>query len=299
MRRNAALDYARLIAAFGIIVFHIGAPGAKFGYAALPFFLMVLLILAGPSALRQDFKSYARSRASRLLRPWLIWSIIYALLKIAEITVTGADFSSEFMPWMILTGPALHLWFLPFAFIACVSMWPFARKFSFDNLLWRIIGALLGFSSATAVLVMSQDRALDPPFAQWVYAIPAVFIGYAFYLLTASQKPALLSLLGFCYLYLTLSFLDWPNGATQIVLAAGAFVACLAIRLPDHAVAKMMASLSLTVYLSHPMIIALLLRTTSIPANSLTMLAMAVIGSTAFALALERCSSRIRSHTQK
>ena len=68
--RNATLDYARLLAAFGIVLFHSGAPGAWVGLAALPFFLMVLIILAVPSAVRSSPGNYARSRANRLLVPW-------------------------------------------------------------------------------------------------------------------------------------------------------------------------------------------------------------------------------------
>ena len=44
--RNAMLDYARFLAAAGILFFHSGAPGAWIGYAALPFFLMLLICLA-------------------------------------------------------------------------------------------------------------------------------------------------------------------------------------------------------------------------------------------------------------
>lgn len=161
-KRNAALDYARLIAAIGIIVFHVGAPGAAVGYAALPFFLMLLLILAFPAALRQDFASYARSRASRLIWPWLTWSLVYGALKAAEVILGGKTVSSEFMPWMLLTGPALHLWFLPFAFIACIAMWPLARRFQSLQILGRTVCTVLGLSLSVSILMATQDRVAPP-----------------------------------------------------------------------------------------------------------------------------------------
>ena len=65
MTRNATFDYARLIAAIGIIVFHVGAPGASIGYAALPFFLMLLVFLAFPVAAGKDFGTY-RPRAQHV-----------------------------------------------------------------------------------------------------------------------------------------------------------------------------------------------------------------------------------------
>ena len=120
MQRNGTLDYARLLAAFGIVFFHAGAPGGAIGYAALPFFLMLLVVLAFPGAVRVSFPAYLRGRVQRLLVPWVIWSGVYGVLKLAELVVTGAPFGSEFSLNMILTGTALHLWFLPFAFLAFV-----------------------------------------------------------------------------------------------------------------------------------------------------------------------------------
>ena len=67
--RNATLDFARLAAACGIILFHSGAPGAFIGYAALPFFLMVLIPLALPGASRASFTAFAQNRAARLIVP--------------------------------------------------------------------------------------------------------------------------------------------------------------------------------------------------------------------------------------
>ena len=95
-RRNATLDFARLTAACGIVLFHSGAPGAFVGYAALPFFLMVLIALALPVASRSSFPAFAQNRAARLMMPWLVWSAIYGTLKLAEVTITGKPLSSEF-----------------------------------------------------------------------------------------------------------------------------------------------------------------------------------------------------------
>lgn len=63
---------------------------------------------------------------------------------------------------------------------------------------------------------------------------------------------------------------------------------CLLLPLPDNATANRMASLSLTLYLAHPMIISGLLRVTSIPEKSTSMAFAAVIGTMLFALVLQR-----------
>lgn len=70
MARNGTLDHARLWAAFGIVLFHSGAAGAAIGYAALPFFIMLLVVLALPGAERAvSFNAFVKGRAIRLLRP--------------------------------------------------------------------------------------------------------------------------------------------------------------------------------------------------------------------------------------
>ena len=122
MKRNATLDIARLVAAFGIVLFHSKAPGGQFGYAALPFFLMVMIMLAVPSAAHRPFGSFAKDRAARLLLPWLIWSAVYGIFKLANVVLHHKPFSDDFSLSMVLTGPAIHLWFLPFAFLACLML---------------------------------------------------------------------------------------------------------------------------------------------------------------------------------
>lgn len=88
MVRNGSLDYARFAAAFGIVFFYAGAAGSNIGYAALPFFLIVMIVLAIPSAARLGFADYTSGRARRLLLPWLLWSGVYGSLKLAEVVFT-------------------------------------------------------------------------------------------------------------------------------------------------------------------------------------------------------------------
>lgn len=111
-------------------MFHAGAPGRGVGYAALPFFLMTLILLALPAAQSKEFGPFAKDRARRLLIPWLIWSAIYAAFKLLEVVWHHKPLGSEFSATMLLTGTSLHLWFLPFAYVVClflpflIHLWP-------------------------------------------------------------------------------------------------------------------------------------------------------------------------------
>jgi len=277
MTRNGTLDYARLLAAFGIVFFHAGAPGAGIGYAALPFFLLLLVVLAFPGAERVSFAEYLRSRAHRLLVPWLIWSAVYAALKVAEICVTDASFGSEFSPHMLVTGTALHLWFLPFAFATCLAIYPLVR-------LKRYMGAeslaLIMAGVGLAALILRQGSDLAIPFAQWLYGLPAVCVGIALALVWGRLAAMLLILVGF----IGVAMLSGATiGLLQIGLAGGALILCILCPLPANRSAALAGTLSLGVYLAHPLVLSVLSRTTPVPQDSLAMAVLGCLGGLAIA----------------
>ena len=294
--RNATLDHARLIAAAGIVVFHSGAPGAAIGYAGLPFFLMLLMLLAWPAAERQPFGAFAGARVARLLVPWAVWGAIYGALKLAEVAVTGRPLGAEFAPWMLLTGPALHLWFLPFAAAICLVLWPLARGAATLDPQSR--GMLAGLAAAVAVaaLLVQQGADLPRPFAQWAEAAPAVALGTAMALAAGSRGAAALV----AGAVAVLAVAGWPQGATQLALAGAALWLCLVLPLPEthlgSQAGRLAADLSLTVYVAHPLVSSMLVRATPLAEKS-TGLALATVAATlVLALALwgaPRIASRL------
>lgn len=277
MHHNGTLDYARLLAAFGIVFFHAGAPGAGIGYAALPFFLLLLVVLSFGGATRMSLSDYVRSRAQRLLIPWLIWSGVYGVLKLAELALIGAPIGSEFSPYMLLTGPALHLWFLPFAFVVCAFIYPLVRlthHISPKNL------AVILASSGLAILWLQQGAILSMPFAQWVYALPSVAVGMALGLVWGRLMAMLLICGGFSIAAL---LSEAHMGLLQIVLAGGALILCTLCPLPATRHAQLAGSLSLGVYLAHPLILSVLGRITPLPHDSLSMALLGCAGGLAIA----------------
>jgi peptidoglycan/LPS O-acetylase OafA/YrhL len=257
MGRNGTFDHARLLAAFGIVVFHTGAPGAAIGYAGLPFFLILLVLLAFPAAQCMSFTDFAALRARRLLRPWLIWSAVYAALKLAEIAVTGTPLRAEFTASMILTGPALHLWFLPFAFAASLWVYGLARLRQVLPVPVQALCAVL-LLAALALLSLHQRGGLPVPVAQWVFAGPAVCLGSIFALLgtwTMQKAPAVAlvvaGLVGAAML------LSGPGGVLQITIAGTVFALCTAYPRPATPVSRWAAEAAMGVYLVHPLVLSL------------------------------------------
>lgn len=280
--RNGSLDHARLIAAGGIVVFHSGAPGAAIGYAGLPFFLMLLILLAWPAAERQPFGAFAGARAGRLLAPWAIWSGVYGALKLAEVAA-GHPFAAEFAPWMALTGPALHLWFLPFAAVACAALWPLARATARLSPAARTVLAVVAVAMALGAVLVQQGADLPRPFAQWAEAAPAVALGLGLALLRGAKAATAALIAGTAGMLLATG---WPQGATQLALAGAALWLCLMLPLPDTRAARLSATLALTVYLAHPMVAAVLMRATPLPDQSAGLALATVAVTLAFALAL-------------
>lgn len=261
---NASYDYARLLAVIGIIWFHTHAPGAIIGYSGLAFFLMLLAHLALPQAskLRDQahrapaFWRYAAGRGQRLLWPWLVASLVYGGLKLIEV-MRGAAWEAEFQTSMWLTGPALHLWFLPFAFAICLALWPLGRVLRQHATAYATPLAFVFTGLALASLALAQEATFAIPLAQWAYALPAVLFGVALTLL----RDKGLHLLGLLTFFLCCALAaNWITGLPEIGLGALVLILCRLAPLPATPLSHLAARWALALYLVHPAVMAVALR---------------------------------------
>jgi surface polysaccharide O-acyltransferase-like enzyme len=226
--RNGLLDYARLIAACGIVWFHVEAPGYRAAYAALPFFLVLLTLpsRAGPA-----------QRARRLLVPFAIWSAIYALFLVFLAMKSGQDPFRWWRPEMIATGPSTHLWFLPFAFMVGLAA-PVLRG--------TAAGALPLLAACLLAVAGETDA---PPWHQWGFGLIPAVTGFAF------QRNRILALMSLAAGFLVLElFRPSPD---NLVILGGTALACLMLsfRLPATRISALCARLSIWVYLGHVLVI--------------------------------------------
>jgi surface polysaccharide O-acyltransferase-like enzyme len=258
MVRNGSLDYARFVAAFGIVFFHAGAVGSNISYAALPFFLIVMIVLAIPSAARLSFADYTSGRARRLLLPWLLWSGVYGSLKLAEVVFTQTTFEEKFALHMIVTGPALHLWFLPFAFAICLLIQPFARRICNVTTLPNLLIVVL---VSVVILSLRQDQALPVPFAQWIYGLPAVCLGIA--LIMAGRDWLRIGAVLGCFTG-GACLLGATSGLEQLTIALVFYILCIKAPLPQTQTSRHFNTVALGIYLSHPLVLSVLERATSL-----------------------------------
>lgn len=230
--RNGLIDYGRFLAAIGIVWFHTQAPGSRIAYIALPFFL-VLLSMPSSSSLA--------TRAKRLLLPFVTWSLVFAMLSTA-LSLKNQAPPFDWWRWnMILSGTWIHLWFLPFAFLAAVvSPW------------LRHPLASLGAAVLTATLMVLHGSPATVPFGQWAFGAIPVFVGIAYF--SWGWRLAVTTL----FLSTLILFVGQPSPDNITILAGtGLALLFLSNHLPTTAASDWCARLSLWIYLSHPLVIVI------------------------------------------
>lgn len=122
MQRNTTVDFARLLAAYGVIALHvptstIGAHwlNVVFWPLCVPFFYIISLVyfVAGLAKAKSSTKGILARVWRRLVLPYLAWTAIYtSLLIVKTLLVHG---TREFIWWRILLygESAVQLYFLP------------------------------------------------------------------------------------------------------------------------------------------------------------------------------------------
>jgi peptidoglycan/LPS O-acetylase OafA/YrhL len=124
--RNDALDVARFVAAFGVILIHCGptTPAAGrvvtfFQNFAVPFFLLSSLYLFWREALTASGPRVALlRRLPRLLWPYAIWSLVYYTARLGKAALQGAPLeplltSDALFHVAGAGGASVQLYFLP------------------------------------------------------------------------------------------------------------------------------------------------------------------------------------------
>lgn len=224
----------RFVGAIGIIQFHCDVAGGWIGLAALPMFIMLLVYYGAGKPIAQQ--------ARRLLLPWLAWSVLYACMKYTRSVISDAPLSSEFAPWMVLTGASLHLWFLSFSFLFLLLCVLIPKRTPLPLLTFVCVllsGASLWISDTNHLLI---------PLVQWLPVVPAAFAGL---LMQRFRNETVVPVALACSAIVALYFGLDPM-TPQLAIAGFAVALAIAVPIPQSKIVDTLSGLSLGMYLVHP-----------------------------------------------
>lgn len=127
--RAPLLDALRLIGALGVVWLHtLKAESFKhaevLGRFGVPLFAGAAAYFCVAGALRRPkpMGPYVAARAWRLLVPFAAWALVYAAARYVKPMITGGPSNLSLSYPHLYNGTALHLWFLPFIFLATVAL---------------------------------------------------------------------------------------------------------------------------------------------------------------------------------
>jgi surface polysaccharide O-acyltransferase-like enzyme len=271
--RIANIERLRILSAFGVASFHTHDWFPRsFGVAGFIILLLSFCAFVVNKPEPYGVAKVAKRKAQRLLKPWLFWSIIYGGLGLVKIVHENVSFSEVFSPTMLLTGTRIHLWFLPFAFVAALFLAAIHRKIvgipdSFTIVTAISIGALCVFGCSVI-----QSRFYPPtPLAQWILGLPAIPLGFAIGRIKILQRIEdrkkyfvliILSTMAACIACMVLAWFShgvWFDFGTKFAIryfvSLVIFCSALIWRGKLDPVSTKLASLSYGIYLIHPLVV--------------------------------------------
>jgi surface polysaccharide O-acyltransferase-like enzyme len=261
--RLANVERLRLIAMFEIVAFHVSERRLPIiAGLGLPTFLLLNNAFNCTLSERMGSAAFLRIKVSRLLMPWLVWSLVYGAVLVLERLRHGEPLGEAFSVWMIVGGTYDHLWFVPFALVGSLFVtWLQATTRQLPHR--RVVFASLAAGSAVAGLValILSTFSIDWPALQWLFALPSPVLGFAVgravlgadrKLMTQVSTFACIAALG-CWALSTA--LTVPEEVTRYATSLG--VLSLAFMWPGPAdwMSQRLTPLLFGIYLTHPLIL--------------------------------------------
>ena len=205
-------------------------------------------------------RGYFDDRFERIYRPFVTWSLVYALVQLTAFWVGLADQEPALGPQLFLLGGAAHLWFIPFILAAGVLSYaamPIAVRY--PNACGTAAGVVAIALTVwqAQLLVRPEDLPLLPQFAA---RSTAVFAGAAIaaWMLGTARSIRMRRMVGIVGLAFTVigSWLAVSAGGSRVMwgIAIGVSVYCTCMggwRQPWMRTVGSLGPYSLGVYFAH------------------------------------------------
>ncbi len=262
--RIVSIDFLRILAAVGIVWFH--TPGIRhrqIGYAGLPIFLLIFYSLIARRDPVGTTYSFIRVRARRLLRPWLFWSLVYGLCELGR-AIYKTDFGELYtmtVQKLLLCGPTIHLWYLPFAFVSGCLCYQLSRWLSHcDARVVAWVAVLIGLATLVTCEFVGTCNYLASPWPQWIFAAAIIPLGFGIgkCLTIPCLRTQRRYLASICAIVLAVCALLYVQNLVALSLPYGIAIAavCLAYSCSgsENSFVATVAPLTFGIYLLHPLV---------------------------------------------
>jgi hypothetical protein len=240
------------------------APGSRLAYAGLPALLVISVALPAIRWSPSPFLMVASRRANRFLVPWVFWSVVFGVVLAVHALSRRERLSDVFHASMLVGGTAFHLWYLPFAFVASLAV---ALVMAHLEPLPPWLTCMIGACCGGMMLIMAAPAAAAPtPYREWCFGAAAIPFGLAIgvavrrasglaratWLLVIAVVPIL------CHMGLVRLYGSDPT--LPYYIGVPAVCAALAWQIPDSNLLQALTSLSLGIYVLHPLVLSLCVR---------------------------------------
>lgn len=240
--RQTSFELFRILAICGVVWYHTGAYGGEIAYSGLNFFLLVSIYFFVQNIKKWRFHDHFL----RVLLPWFAWYPFYGVLNFIR-----GDLEFFFTPPYLsipLVGPSVHLWFLPFIYMAHIAVLWFVNT---KTNLWKVpsLYVMLILWVIGVSYWKKSGINLGIPLSQWIQASGAVLAGVIF---AITPRKSLLR-----YMLIVVLFSAWLidsiNIYLQLIVAAACFVLCetVTVQTKKESWINQIAAHSFGVYLVH------------------------------------------------
>lgn len=293
---SANLDRLRVVAIVDIVLYHVNyyEPRYLLGMG-LPTFLVTATMLGAQHREPRPWRQVIVPRWRRIMLPWLFWSGVFGVgLLLREILFNEWRAWHKPFEWMMLTyGTAIHLWFLPWIFLAGLAvrgLQGLTRASPWPAVAWPGLALGLGWAA------FHSPAAWPFPFETWWFALPCIPLGLALARLSVEGQlqrraagVAAAVLLAASVALLLAQGLAPPIGRFGLAVA----LIALAFVWPGRAdpITAALSGMIYGVFLIHPLVLLIVHDLVDQPSNALLSWC-GVVGSAAIVAGLRRTAVR-------
>jgi peptidoglycan/LPS O-acetylase OafA/YrhL len=246
-QRRQSIDLMRIVAAFGIVWAHMQAPGRVEGYIALSLFIILTAFLSVRSLERGGGRRFWLGRLVRFGLPWVVWSAFYLWL---ELWRAGgwAEVAWLHDPAVLLYGPAIHLWFLPWVILTSPLIVLAVAWLTSAARVWT--AAAVATPAGIGALWLHDHAGLGDPFGQWAFATVPLIYG----ILSAVRRlrGAVLAPLAFAAVATGVATFGWGSLAAPFLLSSALIFEAFWRAEVTGVNLTPVAQLAFGIYLAHP-----------------------------------------------